>query len=52
MWSRIDDGLKERFFSNPTVKARLREIEASVARGEISPTVGAETLLFLLDNNR
>jgi LAO/AO transport system kinase len=52
MWSRIEDGLKERFFSNHTVKARLRDIEASVERGELSPTVGAETLLFLLDNDR
>jgi LAO/AO transport system kinase len=52
MWSRIEDGLKERFFGNPEVSARLREVEASVERGELSPTVGAETLLFLLDNNR
>ena len=51
MWSRIDDGLKERFFSNHAVNARLRDIEASVKRGELSPTVGAETLLFLLDND-
>jgi LAO/AO transport system kinase len=52
MWSRIEDGLKERFFSNHKVKARIRDIEASVERGELSPTVGAETLLFLLDNDR
>jgi LAO/AO transport system kinase len=50
MWSRIEDGLKERFYSNPTVNDRLRDIEASVERGDLSPTVGAETLLFLLDN--
>jgi LAO/AO transport system kinase len=52
MWSRIEDGLKERFFSNHTVKARLRDIEASVERGDLSPTAAAETLLFLLDNDR
>jgi LAO/AO transport system kinase len=52
MWSRIEDGLKERFFNHPQVGARLREIEVSVQRGELSPTIGAETLLFLLDNNR
>ena len=51
MWSRIEDGLKERFFDNPMVKLRLRDVEASVERGELSPTVGAESLLFLLDNN-
>jgi LAO/AO transport system kinase len=52
MWSRIEDGLKERFFGNPEISSRLQEVEASVERGELSPTVGAETLLFLLDNNR
>ena len=52
MWSRIEDGLKDRFYNNPKVSARLRDIEAAVQRGELSPTVGAESLLFLLDNNR
>ncbi len=52
MWSRIEDGLKERFYSHPRVSARLQDIEASVQRGELSPTVGAESLLFLLDNDR
>ena len=52
MWSRIEDGLRERFYSHPQVSSRLRDIEASVQRGELSPTVGAESLLFLLDNNR
>jgi len=51
MWSRIEDGLKERFFNHPEVRARLAKIEAAVARGKLSPTVGAETLLFLLDND-
>jgi LAO/AO transport system kinase len=49
MWSRIEDGLRERFFGNPAVNSRIRDTEASVRRGELSPTVGAETLLFLLD---
>ncbi len=51
MWSRIEDGLKDRFFNNPTVKMHLRDVEASVERGELSPIIGAESLLFLLDNN-
>ena len=51
MWSRIEDGLKERFFKHPKISSRLREIETSVQRGELSPTVGAENLLFLLDND-
>lgn len=52
MWSRIQDGLKERFFNHSGIRSRLKKIESAVARGEISPTVGAETLLFLLDNGR
>jgi LAO/AO transport system kinase len=52
MWSRIDDGLKERFFGSRAVSDRLRDIEAAVERGELSPTVGAEQLLFLLDNKQ
>ncbi|BBO76305.1 ATPase/protein kinase [Desulfosarcina widdelii] len=51
MWSRIEDGLKDRFFDHPAVGERLREIEASVERGDLSPTMGAETLLFLLDKD-
>lgn len=50
MWSRIEDGLKERFFENRRISAQLPKIKAAVARGEISPTAGADKLLFLLDN--
>jgi LAO/AO transport system kinase len=52
MWSRIEDGLKDRFFGHPAIGQRLHEIEAAVERGDLSPTVGAETLLFLLDKDR
>ena len=52
MWSRIEDGLKERFFNHREVAMQLRDIEAAVERGELSPIVGADNLLFLLDNNR
>ncbi|MDL2329948.1 methylmalonyl Co-A mutase-associated GTPase MeaB [Desulfosarcina sp. OttesenSCG-928-A07] len=52
MWSRIEDGLKERFFENPDVRSQLKEVQSAVARGDQSPTAGAEALLFLLDNGR
>ena len=51
MWSRIEDGLKERFFGDAQVRDQLPRIKAAVARGEISPTAGAEKLLYLLDNH-
>jgi len=51
MWSRIEDGLKERFFNDTRVKSQLSRVKAAVARGDLSPTAGADTLLFLLDNH-
>ena len=51
MWSRIEDGLRERFFSHPRIKERLAETRRAVEQGSLSPTAGAEQLLFLLDNN-
>jgi LAO/AO transport system kinase len=51
MWSRIDDGLKDRFFENPAVSDRLRGVQGAVERGDLSPTLGADQLLALLDND-
>ena len=51
MWSRIEDGLRERFFSHPRIRERLAETRRAVEQGSLSPTAGAEQLLFLLDNN-
>ena len=48
MWSLIEDGLKERFFGNHTVKARLRDIEAAVERGDLSPTAAPKRCFFCL----
>jgi len=50
MWSRIEDGLKDRFFENPVVSDRLRGVQGAVERGNLSPTLGADQLLSLLDN--
>ncbi len=51
MWSRIEDGLKERFFDHPSVSARLQSVQAAVERGDISPTLGADQLLQMLDKD-
>ena len=50
MWSRIEDGLKDRFFENTAVNERLRGIQGAVERGDLSPTLGADKLLSLLDS--
>jgi len=52
MWSLIEEGLKERFYTNPEVKKHLSQILRKVEKGEIAPTKAAEHLLFFLDNTQ
>lgn len=51
MWSLVEDGLKERFYRNPSVKQQLESIVKGVEKGTITPTSAAGKLLFSLDNN-
>jgi LAO/AO transport system kinase len=50
MWAMIEDGLKERFFKHPQIKAKIAEYEARIKNGKSLPTTAARELLFLLDN--
>ena len=52
LWSLIEDGLKERFYTNPEIKRILEQTTRAVADGEIAPTHAADKLLFSLDNQR
>jgi len=52
LWSLIDDGLRKRFDTNPEIKKRLDRITRAVEKGETSPTLAADKLLFFLDNYR
>ena len=47
MWSLVEDGLKDRFFKNPQVKAQLPTMIAAVEKGKTTPTVAAHELLSL-----
>jgi LAO/AO transport system kinase len=49
MWSLLEEGLRERFYSNPEIIARLPQIVRRVEIGETAPTVAADELLFSLD---
>ena len=51
LWSLIEEGLRERFDTNPEIKKQLRRIARAVEKGETSPTLAADELLFFLDNN-
>ena len=52
LWSLVEDGLKERFYTHPEIKKRIDKITRAVAKGETAPTLAAEKLLFFLDNPR
>lgn len=52
MWSLVEEGLRERFDTNPEIKKRLHRIIHAVEKGETSPTLAADKLLFFLDNPR
>jgi LAO/AO transport system kinase len=51
VWSLVDEGLKERFFRHPEVKAQLAAVLRDVGSGRLPATVAAERLLFFLDNH-
>jgi LAO/AO transport system kinase len=47
MWALVENGLKDRFFNNPLVKAQLPNIVAAVEKGKTSPTAAANELLSM-----
>ena len=49
LWALLEEGLKDRFFNNPKIAARLPRIVRRVEYGEIAPTAAADELLFSLD---
>ena len=46
----VDDGLRERFLKHPKIRQHFPRYQREVARGDASPTVAANELLFFLDN--
>jgi len=47
MWSLLEEGLKERFFSNPNIVKLLPKMTKKVESGDITPTAAADDLLNL-----
>jgi len=45
MWTEIENGLHRAFAENPTVAARLPELEAAVRTGTATPSAAAQALL-------
>jgi LAO/AO transport system kinase len=50
MWSLVDDGLKERFYENSSIKKLLNNITREVETGVTAPTDAAFALLSLFDD--
>jgi LAO/AO transport system kinase len=46
----VDDGLRERFLRHPKIRQHFPRYQRDVARGDTSPTIAAQELLFFLDN--
>jgi LAO/AO transport system kinase len=47
MWALVENGLNDRFFNNPLVKAHLPAVITAVEKGKTSPTAAANELLSM-----
>ncbi|WP_315833981.1 methylmalonyl Co-A mutase-associated GTPase MeaB [Bradyrhizobium prioriisuperbiae] len=52
MWSMLEDRLKARLRADPTIRAQVKQTEASVAEGGMTPAIGADTIAHLLESSR
>jgi LAO/AO transport system kinase len=48
MWSMLDERITQRLRSDASIRARVKEAEAAVAEGRVTPSVGADTMAHLL----
>lgn len=49
MWTILEDRLHARLRSDPAIRAKVKQTEAAVANGRMTPAVAAETITALLD---
>jgi LAO/AO transport system kinase len=49
MWTMLEDRLKARLRSDPGIRAKVKQTEAAVAEGRMTPAVAADTVAALLD---
>jgi LAO/AO transport system kinase len=52
MWSMLEDRLKARLRADPTIRAQVKQTEACVAEGDVTPAIGADTIARLLETSR
>lgn len=49
MWAMLEDKLKARLRADPAVRARVKQTEAAVADGRMTPAVAADAVMALLE---
>lgn len=49
MWAMLEDRLKARLRSDPAIRAKVKQTEAAVANGHMTPAVAADTVAALLE---
>ncbi|MDO8980200.1 MAG: methylmalonyl Co-A mutase-associated GTPase MeaB [Afipia sp.] len=49
MWTILEDRLHARLRSDPAIRAKVKQTEAAVANGRMTPALAAETISALLD---
>jgi LAO/AO transport system kinase len=49
MWAMLEERLRSRLRADTAVRAKVRELEAGVAEGRLSPAVAADTLAGLME---
>ena len=48
MWSMIENGLQDWFYSDKNVKSRLPQLISDVESGDLEPTIAASQILKIL----
>ncbi len=49
MWAMLEERLKARLRADPSVRSKVKQAEAAVADGHMTPAVGADTVVALLE---
>lgn len=52
MWSMLEERLKARLRADPAIRAQVKQTETSVAQGDVTPAIGADTIAHLLESSR
>lgn len=49
MWTMLEDRLHARLRSDPAIRAKVKQLEAAVANGRVTPAIAADSVVTLLE---